>query len=263
MKLLNIAVQQKRLTITAILVFAFSLILLVFVILLNFYFYTKLPSSYGMSLQRIILYSINTLSYQNQSVVLMYSLYAFHFKLKRLGDYLEKLDKNQKQWDVELLKRLSILIDEFCGGLESVKICFTITFVVNILHYTFVSIFTIYGVMTYLLKAQPTFVEWMYCLQSITFQIYSTPFTFWVILVGSCMKHHGKRLEVLAQKLLYKNFANKKVYRRAELIFMQLQHRRPVVACGLFSIDWKLLFFLLGLCYSYLVIITQFEINEF
>lgn len=265
MTLLKISGHYKKLFLIALILNAFYAVLLVFV--LTSIYSLAVPMSNGTSLPlfKIALSAINIFTFQKQAIVYMMILFSFYFRLKLLNHLLRECQNGHStlQDIITNLKGVRYLIDMICDNMESTKTCFTVTAVICILHFSFLTILLVYGIITFWFSDESSPTEIIHILHSVIWEIFYAPMVIWVLVTGNLIKHEGAKIEVNIQTILYKNQHDEKSFKLAELISMQLQHRRPTIECGIFVIDWKLLFFLLSLCFSYLVIIIQFEVKNF
>lgn len=213
------------------------------------------------------LYAINIITYLTYSVGYMLLLYLIYSRLCLINKFVRKIADNDCEKNeakiVDDLKRARILIDTVCDYLEVVKKCYTISNIVNIIQYSFFAILGIYGLISYFAQPNSIISDLAYSLLTIVWIAYYTPFVAWVFVVANLIIKEGKRTEVLVQRIMCKKQRkHSKIHKKVQIILMQLHHRRPVIECGVFIIDWKFLFYTLGVCFSYLVIIIQFEFKN-
>lgn len=210
-----------------------------------------------------ILFAINAVAYQNFVMINMITIYLIYLRFSEIIDFLKTIEKNLEETETqEILKSLKTcaeLIDKVCDVLESIKLCYVINTVTYILHFSFFTVFTIYAIISYLVRKTSTEYDWIYTLLTLTWDVYYSPFVIWVVLMSNWIKNAGRRIERRCQMILHKSRHDVKIYKTTELILMQLEHRRPLISCGVFVIDWYFLFYMMELCLSYLVIIVQFE----
>jgi hypothetical protein len=90
-----------------------------------------------------------------------------------------------------------------------------------------------------------------------------TPTILFLFFTSNAVNNKGKSIEDLIRNIKRRDFRDLKLQRKAELLVLQFEHRQPLLSCGLFSIDWYLLFYLVGTSYSYVLIIIQFELHTY
>lgn len=232
-----------------------------FLLNMSAFHYISLPVQHNMHFNIFdgVLFAINSLSYQNYLVGYMVCIYTIYFRLFHIRKYIEHSEpiKNNLEQD---LKGVASLVDKICDSLDCLKVCYTINTVIYLSHFAFYSIIATYGFISYFSKTNRSSLELTLSLMTLCWHSYYAPFVIWMFLLASWIKKEGKMIEVFIQKLLHKTPSQKvKTHKRAEFIFMQLHHRRPLISCGVFVIDWHLLFYFMGICFSYLVIVIQFD----
>lgn len=202
----------------------------------------------------------NAISYQSYLVGYMVIVYTIYFRLFLIRKFIEKqfLDK-ENELSIKNLKSVASLVDRVCDSLDSLKICYSINTVVYLIHISLYSILTCYGLLSYFSKPKNLPGELLFSLIYLSWTFYYAPFGIWTFLTANWIKKEGKIIETQIQKLLFKYIGNVNHHKRAKLIFLQMYHRRPIISCGVFVIDWGLLFYFMGVCFSYLVIVIQFD----
>lgn len=125
------------------------------------------------------------------------------------------------------------------------KICYTVLLVGFMVHFTFDSVLCIYGIISYLYNRQPKPLDFIFCSTTIIWQIYIILFFVWIFIFSNLIAREGKRIEMAGHRIAGR-LCNKQVNKRVILISMQFHHRRPLIECGIYNIDWKLLFFIIG-----------------
>lgn len=211
-------------------------------------------------------YLLNVLTYQNYAYGYMMIVYRIKLLLSDVGDYADKLGKSSEKnlhRESDELKNISIIVDKICDCLEGLKVGYTINTVAYLLQFSFSTIMTVYSVLAFLFKRNSGPRDLEHCILIISWEIYYVYFVAFVFVVANLISKEGKRICLTIQELRYKCQQNAKFHKRAALMLLQMHHRPPLVSCGVFVIDWKLLFQLMGACFSYLVIIIQFEFKSF
>lgn len=209
----------------------------------------------------VILYCVNSLTYQNYTIGYMLTIYVIYFRLSLVRRFLETLEGKDLKIKHDL-KNVALIVDRICDSLESTKFGYTINTVVYILHFAFFSILLVYSCLSYIFRAPSGDIDLLYSELAIAWEIYYAPLIVWIFLYSNSIQKEAQKIANLVHKLLHVNQIDAKTYERCKVIFMQMQHRHPEMSCGVFVVDLKLMFYLLGVCFSYLVIIVQFEFKE-
>lgn len=246
-------------------IFAFNFLFFFVTITVNF----NLLKKFDIHLERdtfiTAAFLINAVTYQIYTSVYMVTVYAVYLSLTIVNDFLADAfeSKNDSKEVLRKLKIVANLVDKVCDSLEPIKICFTVNLTIYVLHYSLFSTFSIFGTFATFFRSGSSDLDQTYSLITLMWQMFFSPFFVWVFLLASWIKQAGKEIETKMLKNLHENCHTLKVYKRTELVIMQLKHRRPLITCGVFVVDGYLLFHLMVLCSSYLIIIAQFEWKTF
>lgn len=212
-------------------------------------------------------YFLNVVAYQNYAIGFMLTIYKIRLLLSDVCQLLETGEKHStgttNQEMLDDLKDFAVMIDKICDCLERLKIGYTVNTVGFLMHFSFFTILNVYSVLSYFLKANVGIHDMHHCILTTSWEIYYAPFVVWTFVISNLIISEGKRIGIIIRKLCYKSQHKEKFQKRASILLLQLHHRPPLVSCGVFVIDWKLLFQLIGACFSYLVIIIQFEFKGF
>lgn len=240
------------------LLFTFSFLSSVFIILAN---------ETAVEKNRIgqMAVSLDTFAYQNYFAGFLYLLYYIDMFLATIVEHLDELLKvegKMKENDViETLKVVRILFDKISDTMENLQRCYLINTIVFMIYFTFSTIFAIFGVITNFLIDSLTrnYVSVML----IIWTFYNFPFVIGTFFYSSRIKREGRKLHAVCFKFLYQfgSNSNLKVCKSVQTLSLQVHHRRPLLSCGLFVVDWYFLFHIIGLIFSFLLIFIQFEIQ--
>lgn len=134
---LKINGNYLRLFIIASSVFTFYLLLL-FTIL---FFLSPIFKKFGFGLADHVgfLVALNTLTSQNNLIVYMLVIYTIYHRLSLLNINVQKLESDQLKSDSEVvtdLKKIAGIIDKICGTLDILKISYSISNFIYVIHFT-------------------------------------------------------------------------------------------------------------------------------
>lgn len=209
-----------------------------------------------------ILFPINALAAQNNSLAYMLTIYSIYHQLSLLNEFLRILasDELKSDRDIDIEMRLvARIVDKLCDILETLKIVFSVSNIIYVFFFAMYFILVMYSAISYFIQDKATQADLSYSCFGIVWGLYYSPFIIWSFVVSSLIVREGRKIESSFQKILFKNRIDLKIYRRVELLSLQLEHRHPDIDWGMYKIDWKFLSYLIGLCCSYIVIIVQFE----
>lgn len=262
--------KSHKLLITAILIISWFLVSTLILVFCSFAFNNEAENATNLTpltLSTIIILSVNSVTYQSFVIVQMLIIYLVYLRLVAIDDFLKQPEANGKVLNTEIIlnkvKIAAILVDKICDALEAIKVCYTMNNIYYILSYSFYTIFFVYGVASYCFAINSSRMELTFTLMSLVWNTYYAPFIIWLFVFGNRITKAGKNIEDQLQIILVRNFKETAVCKKTTLVFMQISHRRPIITCGIFNIDWYFLFCVIGICFSYVVIIVQFELKSF
>lgn len=207
-----------------------------------------------------IIIGINSITYQNYCMALILIFIAIYLRIHAINLHLSELC-NQTS-DIEIIVELLIirkLVDKLCDIIENVKMMFAINTVIYITHFAFLLIFSVFSTFSYFMRIDSTENDLIFNFISLSWIFYYSPIFIFAIVVPCWIKSEGKKTSILFQKILITQRRKDNIYGKVHLATLQLNHRRPLMSCGLFVIDWKLLMTIIGSIFSYLIILMQFE----
>lgn len=214
-------------------------------------------------------YMFSFISYHNFNAVYMSIIFAAFSQLKAtrefLGDSQKKLRISDEKTTIENLNVVAVFVDQICEELEAISFCYLINTVLLLLQVSSIVVLGSYGYVSYFIRSNPKEMDLIYGFSTCMWALCLMPFLVWQFLVSHWIKKEGDMIEViLINYTANENFKwNQKVFKKTQLMNLQLQHRRPIISCGGFVIDWSLMFGLITAGFSYFVIIIQFELNTF
>lgn len=268
MKVFDICGNPVRQFIISVCIHLVGLGLFFFCMLANAYVAQYMLNIVDLDRFRGVVFGINLLTYIIYMNIYMISIYMVYFRLRNVNEFMKKIENarenaNEKEFR-EMLNTIAIIVDKICDVLDSIKICYTVNSLTFISYATFFFVLGIYGNFSYFFRVNPDEMELFFSLLTLFWNMFYFPFLMTIIFISNWIKHEGKKIESQIQQFSL-NFLNfdVKSHKKTQLILMQLSHRRPIVSCGVFNIDWYLLFGCIATGFAYLVIIIQFELKTF
>lgn len=212
-----------------------------------------------MSVTKKLFYAINYFLYQNFTVVSMLIYFIIYNHLKNVIELIKKVEgEEDAQIFLRTIKESSISVDMICDALDSTKVIYALNTVIYIFHFGMFSVVSLYSFIS-ILSRSINENEKFFTIMAVSWNIYYSPFIMWTFIYSNRIKKLGKQFLVQIQKCSMSYKINEKVQNQISTIFYQLSHRRPIVSCGIYIIDWALLFSFVSSIFSYLIIIVQFE----
>lgn len=268
MQHLGIEANHKEVVILTISIFSFYYVCFVITSVFCFFFTAPIQDQMGDNHFRATLFIISVIFYQNSAIVYMIFIHLIHLRLSLVRKLIQNLINDQKLTTEELLaklKTIAIFIDRVGDTLDEMKICYTVKLAVYIFYFLFYTVLSIYGYISYFCNSKSSFTDLNYSGLIVSWEFYYAPFFIWIFIFSTRVKLESQAISMLSQKLLLKKSqkdSSLKIGRRLKFITMQLFHRQLLIECGVFTVDWKLLFFIIGSIFSYLLIIIQFELKD-
>lgn len=201
---------------------------------------------------------LNGYLYQNYNMTFVIILYLIYLRLRSINEHLDTL---YIKIDKEITDGLCIvrkLIEKLCDIIENVKFIFAINTIFYFTHFTFFLIMLFFALISYIFRSDATDIDFAFCIVLLSWVFYYSPTFFFGILFACLIKREVQKTFFLITKLfLIQRDIN--VHENVKLTLMQLNHRCPLISCGMFDIDWRLLMSITGTVFSYLIILAQFD----
>lgn len=261
MKRLNININHKNNLAITVTIFSLYFIFFLFNVSLSYFIITPVRAQIVSNTFNGSLFAVNVAFFQNNAVAYMVIVYMLYSRLSSIRRYLNALDSKSHEMILPTLNEISFLVDKICDTLDLMKICYTIKLLGYVLHFTFYTVLGIYGYLSYFYNSSPSYLDLAFCSMTLMWEIYYAPFFIWILVFSNLIEREGEKIEMSAHNISEK-FPGVKIIKRVNLIAMQCHHRRLLIECGVYVIDWKLLFVMFGSVYSFLLIIIQFEFNN-
>jgi hypothetical protein len=261
LKKANIDDHPKQLLSILFLVMCGNLSIFLFFTWVNSSFLNNLEQSFQPNMQMILMNGVNTLTYTIYETIYLMTLFIIYFRLNILRKFSTSLLHCDGKSLMKKLKVTGQIWDTICDALDVIKFCYTISTSYYIISFTFNFVLSIYSIVSFFFYENSTHVDMIYMFLAILWTSMFMPTVVFMFMVAKEIRKQGKAIESQMHHLIIANFKIKKVLKEIELVLGQFDHRKPKITCGVFEIDWKFLFFLLGTSYSYLLIIVQFELK--
>lgn len=194
----------------------------------------------------------------------MIIIYMIYSRISSMRRFLETLINDQHGSMDEVAKKLtkaSIFIDRIGDILDTMKICCSISLIFYISHFTFFTVISIYGFISYFFEAHSNYYDLGNSGMIMTWEFYYAPVFFGIFIFSNLIEKEGRKLSRVTMRIIHKQ-CNIKVNKRIRAINMQLHHRKLQIECGFYKVDWKLLLFFIGEVSSYLLISLQFDFSN-
>ncbi|XP_070504866.1 putative gustatory receptor 28b [Chironomus tepperi] len=195
-------------------------------------------------------------------------LYSIFIRFRLINDSIKKFFvteeedelKNQKSSEVlcKIVAKLADLHDTLVDIVGSFNYCFSFT-LMHVVASTFLTdIFSIFAI--YRVFVRYDYSQWEAAVIQYVWNLYFLIYGFIIVMLGSLVTRTGKYTAVLVHKAVnYIYDDDDPIIDVLKMFSQQMQHRAPVVTCGLFTFDFTLLFTIIGATATYIVILIQFD----
>ena len=234
---------------------------------INIYFSSDVHPRVHVGYLITISFAINFLAFEMFNNLYLVALYFIQLRLSNVVDYLETFTSNEPKYSskllIEKLKTCGDLVDQICDALKFSVFSNSLNTISNLLHFSFMTILSIYSIISLFSRKSLSKHDATYTVLTVAWNLFYSPFFIWVFVVSNKIKNKKNEIEICIQKVLEQNPHDAKLFKKAEVIFLQFEHRQPLNSCGFFVINWFLLFQLIAIFSSFLIIIVQFEWKTF
>lgn len=208
-----------------------------------------------------LIFLINYFSYMALNVSYVLMALAVYSRLRRINLNLQQHIKDFVTVNDEICRLINMtarLYDTICDITELINSYFSFNMLLNCLQYTFVIIFFSFGIFHHFVDENSNNNQLLYAFVTFSWVLYFSMSVMFIITISSWIKNKSELTVQLFHNItILRN--HKSVIRNVELATLQISHRKPLISCELFNIDWTLTLSILGTTISYVVILIQFN----
>ena len=179
-----------------------------------------------------------------------------YHQISALNKFLEELIENPVIATPDIIKNVTIIHDKICDLFVSISAFYVFIHMLIISSITYFFVFTTYSTFVYTKYPSQELIDFTMTVSSWCF--YIGPFGLSLFALSSLTQSEGNKTANLVEQLANKT-GKIKMVKSSYILALQVRHRRAKITCGLYDIDWKVLFSVLGSVYSYSVIMIQFH----
>lgn len=165
------------------------------------------------------------------------------------------LKKSESQLCFDVIRMTSLIylkVNEVC---ENCSIVFTLLLLPFLMVFLFYNLLLTYGFFVY--QMNPSSQLYLFSLLAFLFVSLYAPTTLVLFSVSSYVLKDSKASIELVQQIIAKQ-NNARLQRKCNNLILLLAHTTPVWSLTLFDVHWKSFFAMLGVIFSYSVILVQF-----
>lgn len=155
----------------------------------------------------------------------------------------------------DVIRRTSLIYIKVCEILSNSSIVFTFLFPPFLMIFVFYNLLLTYGLYVY--QMCPNNQLFLFSLLAFFFVCLYAPTALIFFSVSSLISSQSQTAIDLVQQIVAKQ-SNLVVQKKCNDLVLILEHTKPVWSCMMFDIHWKSFFSMLGVIFSYSVILVQF-----
>lgn len=204
-----------------------------------------------------IFFSISVYSNMIFSLALMMTLSCAYQQLVSLNKFLSKLSTDQNQMlNKLLLNRVAIIFDKMCDILDGTSKFYLFSLLGFMLGFAYFNMFFIYLLFLNIKLASREILY--FSASSTLWMFYFSPGVIILTTLASWIEREGRKTVNIMQQLINCDNNNTRDLKSLHLLIQQTSHRSSRISCGLFLLNWKFFFSMLGAIFSFSIILIQF-----
>lgn len=155
----------------------------------------------------------------------------------------------------KVTKLAAVIFDRVCDIFETISKFFALITLVFLMVVIFFNVFLSYTFFVYL--KTPTILIFFFLFATFSLALFYVPFALWINGMSSAVQSQSISTCNLMQHLISRR-GDYKSMKHAKTFELLVAHRQPKLSCGMFDLDWKLVFTMVGSIFSLSVIVIQF-----
>lgn len=218
--------------------------------------FTEMDYLQYISFLNQIFFFVSLFFYLQLCTSFMMILACAFYQLSAFNNHLKKFIDNPTQLEVsDVIRNTSIMYDKLCDVFDSISAFYMLSILMFILGSTYFNVYFWYLLYSFLAVASKGLGYFL--TTTILWCLYYLPCIFWMVMFSSWIEYEGLRTVDLVLLLAYKDTKLKNL-KSSITMALQATHRRPKITCGLYELNWKALFAMMGSVFSFSVITIQF-----
>lgn len=185
---------------------------------------------------------------------MMMILSLAYYQLQALNMFVVK-SKSENIPVEKIIKQTSIIYDKLCDIFELISAFYRLHNL-NFLLGFYYNDFSFYYVLFILIK-NPGKEIFYFFLTNVLWNLCYLPGVLWTMLFSSWIETEGIKTANLINQLASQE-STMKCLKSSRIINLKMTHRRPKVSCGMFDLNWKFFFTMIGSIFSSAIILIQF-----
>lgn len=167
----------------------------------------------------------------------------------------KNLNDSDQQDLIDVIKKTAKMYDKLCDVFDEIStfyVFFILLVLLGFLHY---NVFFVYALYILFNNLNPSIL--LFVIGTFLWVIYFAPCVIYLTLFSSLIESEAYRTADLVQMLVNRNMDLRSL-RKASIFSLHVSHRIPKLSCGMFEINWRTFFGIMGSIFSFSIILIQF-----
>jgi 7tm Chemosensory receptor len=222
-----------------------------------FYTITKLKLDAHFSVNEQIIFAYIIFSTAQFCVSLMMISTIGFYILLNFNEFITRIIEDKSSCsNAQILKLSATIYNKICDAYEDISKFYSIFCMLLVLMSTFFNVFNFYTF--YVLLKVGGYKLMFFAATSFLWAICYLPPIVCIIAYSNGLQKQSVVTGNLITKLMSCKGSNKDV-KQSKLFELLVAHRRPKISCGMFDLDWKFCFSVIGCVFSFSIIVIQFS----
>ena len=251
-------INHKKHKIVSILVSVMYMLNFLFVLYLNTILIEDITFNNEINMFSGVMYVYGTVAYLSYCIMHMLLTSLIYTRLSLLNECL-RISINSKESDhLLIVRKIRIIYMKVADTVDLFNFCFTFNVIIYFLQYLFFVILNFFRLFHILTSSIFLIEELKMMILGYAWNFYYFWAALWLVLFSSWIESEGNKTAILLQTLTF-SYNDLKTLEAVKLAKLQFYHKKVVISCGLFVINWSFLTIMLGSVISYLIILIQFD----
>lgn len=191
------------------------------------------------------------------STTVMMTISCAYHQIQSLNAFIMECSNEPHRKSVgKVIREASIIHDKLCDLIDNFSTLYLFNILLFLIGFLYFSVFLCYAIFVY--YQTPKVQSLLFLLSNFMWILYYIPCALWMVTFSSLTEHEGLRTADLIQQLMNVEKTSKPS-RRLNIMMLQMSHRTLQISCGgMFVLNWKLFFSLMGGIFSFAIILIQF-----
>lgn len=208
------------------------------------------------TIDKIIFVATLFFAVQILASIMMMIFVGYYFLMNMNQIIIDRIENGEFQGINKLLKFTSSVYLKLLDVFETISQIFVLFIILFLMVVTAFIVYFFYTLFVFL--SSPGLLMFYFLLTIMALAIFYVPFAVFINAASDAVQTRSSATCTLLQQLINKSGTAKdlKTLSSFELL---VAHRRPTVSCGMFDLNWKLVFSIIGSVFSYSIIVIQFS----